>query len=324
MLVEIISKNAGQSQEEQRPYFPRPSDVGKCIRARVYHAMHVPRDPYPDRTILVFDDGNWHEELIKDHIRKTVWQLIELKGAQQRIKIATVGGRDMTGEIDGLLQPPVGKQLLLELKSINHFGFQRLEKAAAPQEDHRHQANLYLHGLQEAGFDIDQALIVYKNKNTAAMLEFPVDYDRGMALLDIQTYEMVDVMAFKKQLPARPYESDDWHCDYCPWQRHCWKGYVEELNSMAVGYEMEADFADAARYYRELGAQESEIKKQRDEIKGKLKTAMMAAGYREARAGEYILRITASERETIDKDLVPASAKKLTISERFDVKKIKG
>lgn len=322
MIVELITKNAGDSQDDQRPYYPSPSSVDRCIRALVYHASGVPADKFPDRTMLVFEDGNIHEMLILDHIRKTVFHVDELKGRNQRIEIATINGRKMTGEIDGLITDPLNKTRLLEIKSINHFGFERLKDG--PIDGHRRQANLYLHGLRAAGFDIDEAVILYKNKNTAAMKEFVITYDAEQAQRDIALFISVEELAKKGEVPARPYEMDSWQCQYCRWQEHCWSGYVGEVAALSKDVALSEEIETAARYFCELAAQESEIKKEREQIKdGVLKPALKAAGASTGRAGEYLLSLSVSERSVIDKSLVPPNAISKELSERFTAKRIK-
>jgi hypothetical protein len=213
MIVELITKNIGQSQNELYKYWPRPSSVDRCPRSLFYHATGVPPQPYPGRSLLVFEDGNIHEMLIADHIKKTVFEFHEWKGKNQRIEIATINGKRMTGEIDGLLVDPLGVTRLLEIKSINHFGFERLTDA--PEDGHRRQANLYLHGLIKAGMDIREGVILYKNKNTSAMKEFVISYDEAQALADIAMFEDIEARAVKGEAPERPYAPDDWHCQYC-------------------------------------------------------------------------------------------------------------
>lgn len=320
MLVELIAKNAGDDQE-QFAYKPRPSAVGRCIRALVYEAKGEKGEPFGDRALLVFEDGNWHEELIKDHIRKTVYELVELKGGGQRIEIATIDGEIMSGEIDGLITDPLGKTRLLEIKSINHFGFERLKDG--PLDDHRRQANLYLHGLKAAGFTIDEALIVYKNKNTSAMKEFVIQYDMMQAVADIGMFASVAVMAKNGKPPARPFDYDDWHCDYCRHRRGCWEGYADEVNALSKDAALSEELETTARYFKELGAQETEIGKERDMLKGKLKAALLAAGAQSGRAGEYIIALKASMRRKLIEDMVPAEAYEQVPSERFTVNKIK-
>lgn len=322
MLVELITKNAGDAQEEAWPYYPRPSSVGKCIRALVYHASGIQPDKFPDRAMLVFEDGNIHELLILDHIKKTVFEVHEWKGKKQRIEIADINGKKMTGEIDGLITDPLRNTRLLEIKSINHFGFERLKDEPLPE--HRAQANLYLHGLRQAEMPIEEALILYKNKNTSAMKEFLIQYDEQAALNDIQRFILIDEMAKRGEIPARPYSPDDWHCQYCRWQGHCWQNYPDEVAALSKDVVLSEEIETAARYFNELGAQKSEIEKERDKIKDDvLLPALSAAGAQSGRAGEYILRLSVAEREVIEKELVPAEAKKKVVQERFTVKRIK-
>lgn len=320
MIVELIAKNAGQSQE-MWPYYPSPSSVGRCIRALVYHANGVAADKLPDRTLLVFEDGDIHEMLIKDHIRKTVYELHEWKGKNQRIQIAVIAGQKMTGEIDGLITDPLGKARLLEIKSINHFGFERLKDE--PLDDHRRQTNLYLHGLKIAGMEIEEAIILYKNKNTAAMKEFVITYDEEQALADIAMFEDVKRMAEAGAIPPRPYEMDDWHCQYCRWQTHCWQNYAEEFKALSKDVAMSEEIETAARFYNELGAQKSDIEKQRDEVGVILKDTLRGLGAQSGRAGEYLLSLSVTERKKINEELVPPEAVTKVLSERFTVKRIK-
>lgn len=321
MLVELIAKNAGQDQKSYG-YKPSPSQVGRCIRALTYHAIGVAADPFPDRALLIFEDGNIHEEMIKDHIRKTVFTLTEWKGPRQRFLIADINGVPMDGEVDGILSSPLGEQIALEIKSINHFGFERLKDA--PLDEHKRQVNLYLHGLKQAGLvGIYKAIILYKNKNTAAMKEFIIEYDEALALADIEMFRQVDQWAEKNTVPPRPYEPGDWQCDYCRWNKTCYKNYVEEVGQLQSDVVLDEELETTARYYNELGAHIGEQEKERDELKSKLKQALTDANAKSGRVGDYIISRSAQERDQVDKTLVPPEAIKKVISERFTVKKIK-
>lgn len=320
MLAELIAKNAGQDQD-QRDYYPSPSQIGRCVRALTYHAIGTTPDPFPDRALLVFEDGHWHEELIKDHVRKTVFRLTEWKGTRQRFQIAMIRGVEMTGEIDGLLESPLGEQWVLEIKSINHFGFERLKDA--PLDEHRRQVNLYLHGLICAGFEMRKALLLYKNKNTSAMKEFLIEYEEAQALADIALFGQVADWAAARTVPPRPYGPDDWQCEYCRWKRTCYQNYVEEFQQLSVDVALDEELATTARYYNELGAQIREQEKEREELKALLKGALTQAQAQSGRAGEYLIALSVQEREQIDKSLVPPEAIKKVPSERFTVKKLK-
>lgn len=339
MIVELILGNAGQTQDEDKPYFPRPSSVGSCPRKLFYHATGVPPTPLPARALLVFRDGHWHEELIKDEVRKTVYELLDMKGEKQRIDIAKIGDFTMTGEIDGIFISPLGAKRLLSIKSMNHFSFQRLPELPwdhltdwnEASKDHYalnnacRQDNLYLHGFKQAGFgaDIDEVLIIIKNKNTAAMTEFLIAYNEDQALADIEFFRDIDRRVKSGDIPPRPYDYDAWQCGYCRWQDHCWEGYAGEVAALSKDVALSEEIETAARYYNELGAQKAEIEREREGIGKTLRQALSAAQAQSARAGEYLLTLSVGHRTKIDETLVPPEAIKKVPSERFTVKRIK-
>lgn len=92
---------------------------------------------------------------------------------------------------------------------------------------------------------------------------------------------------------------------------------------MKAGYELESDYADTARYYKELGAQESDIKTEREQLYKKLKDALFAMEAKEAVAGEYAIKISAYERDKIDKAKVPEEAITKVPAERLSVSVLK-
>lgn len=323
MLVELITKNAGQDQQNYG-YYPAPSKVGQCIRALAYHAIGVEPDKMPDRAYLVFGDGNWHEELIKDHIRKTVFELTEWKGKSQKIDIAVINGRTMRGEIDGLLTDPQGTQWLLEIKSINHFGFERLDKE--PQDDHRRQTNLYLHGLNEAGMNITKALILYKNKNTSAMKEFAIEYDKDQAIKDIEMFEQIAKWAKEKTVPPRPYDRDvDWQCGYCRFTSTCYKNYEKEFENLSENVELDEEIETKLKYYLEVSGYKKEYEAQADAIKAEIKKLLKDKGIQGGHAGPYIAKISLLTRKTIDSDKIPKDIlpeiQKVTQYEKLTIRK---
>ncbi len=75
MLVEIIRSVAEETQEARGAYRHRLSAIGQCVRKLTYHAQGRTPEPFPGRTILVFDDSSWHEELSADWIRRSGYTL---------------------------------------------------------------------------------------------------------------------------------------------------------------------------------------------------------------------------------------------------------
>jgi len=325
MLVELISKNAG-AEQEHRQYYPSPSKVGQCIRALTYHAIGAERRPFPDRAMLVFEDGHWHEELIKDHIRKTVYELIEMKGSKQRITIADIDGDVMDGEVDGLLKDPLGVIYLLEIKSINPFGFQRLKDG--PEDGHRRQSNLYMHGLIKSGLEISKAVVLYKNKATAAMKEFIIDYDKEQALSDIDMFKKVSRWAKSNTVPPRQYDRDrDWQCGYCVYSDICYENYESEFKALKTGADLPEDLVTQFKYYLEVSGHRLELEKEEKNLKQDIKDRLKSQDIREGRVGEYTAKLTMISSERIDKKLVPQeilpTIMKTSSYEKLTIRKIK-
>ncbi|HRR41345.1 MAG TPA: hypothetical protein P5244_08950 [Syntrophales bacterium] len=328
MIAEIIPKIAGQFAEEEQGYHPRPSMAGpeRCIRQMVYHALGIERRPFPGRALLVFDDGRWHEELSLDWLRKSAFQV---NSEQMLINISFPGfGLSLIGHIDALLTDILGNDYLLEHKAINHFTFQRYWDGQLPL-DYITQVCLYLRGLQAVNPELRRAILLIKNKNTAAYLEFLIEYDQStdLALIIEMTdssgekktldakienicrdaftkFQTVEDYCKKRTLPKRQYFIDDWHCDYCGWAAACWENYKEEFKALSEDVALSEEIETMARYYKELGAQKSDIEKEYKALSEKVREALKAVGAREGRAGEYILKLSLIEKKRIDPELL--------------------
>lgn len=253
----MLLKIAAEVQEESGPYRPRPSLAGpeRCIRSLVYHAAGTPRAALPGRAVVIFDDGRWHQQLLADWIRKSAYQL----HSEEMLVETPVG----PGHIDGIITDLLQLDRLLEVKSVNHFSYERWWKGDYPL-DYFTQVALYVAGLQKVQPEINEALLLCKNKNTSALMEFRLRYDRdddSLALVEIirsdgensksdfimycvtrvavEKFRQVEEYAASKTLPARPFEyGSDWPCGYCVapdtpilMQDHSWR----PAESISVG-----------------------------------------------------------------------------------------
>lgn len=351
MLAEIIPKVAAMDNEGEYEYYPRPSSAGpeRCIRQMVYHGLRVPRVPMPGRARLVLDDSSWHEELTADWIRKTAFQI---HSQQMEVKITGHTGLTIKGSIDGIVTDILGIDRLLEHKAINHFTFQRFWGGELPL-DYITQCCLYIVGAREVNPNINEAILLIKNKNTAQYMEFRLSYDwtGGQCLVFERTHstgervEMTEIIPYvlrdafdkfasvqdyidRQTLPKRQYEIDHWRCEYCGWFGECYKNYQQEFQELRTDETLPDEMADMVRYYKECGAHESEMRKEKDGLKKKIVQFMKDRGAREGRAGEYVCRLTLSERKTINEEMIPAeilaAARVITPSERFSIIKAKG
>ena len=171
MIANILHTAAGMEREEFK-YRHRPSGAGpeRCIRELVYKAKETTVDrQINDRILHIFQDGHWHEELTNDWIRKTTYKL---HSEQMTVEC----GYGLKGHIDGIIEDMLGNEYLYEHKGMNHFTFQRYEKDTRPL-DYFTQCALYLKGLMKVNPDINKAILLVKNKNTSAFLEFILRYD---------------------------------------------------------------------------------------------------------------------------------------------------
>lgn len=349
MLADIIVKVAGM-QSENNKYYARPSLAGpdRCIRQMVYWGLEIPRKPFPGRAILIFDDSSWHETLTADWIRKTAYRL---HSEQMEVECHAPM---TTGHIDGIVTDLLDKDYLLEHKAINHFTFQKYWDNEELPLDYLTQCAIYIDGLQKVNPEIQDGLLLIKNKNTAAYMEYllfyPNDPEHDILTVEQKTRSTGETKELKihlpeivsnacqkftevqdyidrKTLPKRPYDIDDWHCQYCGWGKICWEGYEKEFAELKTDTMLPAEIADLVRYKQETAAHRLEMEKEEKELTQKIKAIMESLNAREGRAGEYICRRTLIKSERIDKSLLTETERvKATVEgmyEKLTISKVK-
>jgi hypothetical protein len=349
MLADIIHKVAAIEYDNDRPYHPRPSlaspeiedNPGRCIRQLVYSRMGVPPKPLPGRAVLVFDDGHWHEELTASWITKTA---IRLHARQAPVDIplprplgpayscpvctARIPPDRLHGHIDGLLTDPLGVTRLLEHKSLNHFSFEDALQGNIPL-DNLTQACTYLTGIQHQQPDVREALLLLKNKNTSAYLEYRFAYEAatdhcqllellasdgtsmplterfdGLVQSAIAKFIQTEDYATSKTLPPRPYRADHWRCSYCAWATRCWEHYAAEVAHREPLAQLDptlgpllAEYARAAKAKHEG---EAITKRLRPKILGALEASHGKAGV----ADGYTASVNLQTRTSVDDTLL--------------------
>jgi len=294
----------------------------------VYHGLEFPREPFPGRMLLVFNDSSWHEELTADWIRKTIFRL---HSEQMEIDCRHPMRK---GHIDGIITDLLKVDRLWEHKAINHFTFQRFWGGELPL-DNLSQCAVYSDGIQrKINLDCKEIILLIKNKNTAQYMEYRCKYDLEtdtLTIIDkshsdgshekvnhillrvvesaVEKFNMVLDYISRKTLPKRPYEIDDWHCEYCGWGKTCWKGYEKEFNELKTDAMLPEEVETTIRYYRELGAQKKDIEDEYKTMSDKVKNIMKDAGAREGRAGSYLCRLRLVKVNRLDNDLIPEKIK---------------
>jgi hypothetical protein len=336
MLADILHKVAAMNAED-RSYYPRPSLSGpeRCIRSLVYWGLNYPKELLPGRTYHIFDDGLFHEELIKDWIRKSAFQI---HSDQMKVNCGAYHGITLKGSIDGIVTDPLKIDRLIEFKALNHFTFNRFWTDAEQPLDYFTQVAHYMAGVREVNPDITEGILLIKNKNTAQFIEYLLHYEpdtltvvsrtnsQGETVDMHETHENICEDSFqkfaqvaghikKRTLPKRPYGMDHWRCQYCSYKATCWEGWADELAQMKAGDMLPDEIETMVRYYRELGGQRRDIEKEYKDLNHQIRDAMKDAGIREGRAGEYVCQLKLVEK--------PEAHMKASTYEQLSIKKAK-
>lgn len=205
MIAELLAKIAYEEAIEQRrsgKWRPRCSSAGteRCERSEVYKTAGIKAQPIAGRTIILFDDGDWHEELSIAWIQKSVYRhhssqmgvdTVYVPGSHPGYQCAIctketgkkvrVDEGMVHGHIDGIVTDPMDIDYLFEHKSASRFAFARWAKGDEIPLDYFTQMALYLWGLRLLGNSLDRAVLLIKCKDTSAYMEYVV---RGTTTLD--------------------------------------------------------------------------------------------------------------------------------------------
>ena len=368
MLADLIHKLAAMKFESSGKYYPRASLAGpeRCIRQMVYWARGKEKKPVQGRMVVVLEDSSWHEELSLDQLRTSAYKV---HSEQMPVDVPSVfpwrgnttnlckicdhyyKSQDCHSHIDWICTDLLGEDFLVEHKAINHFGFERLAKGQELPLDYLTQTAIYFRGIQRIQPELKRGLLLVKNKNQGAYIEYHLRYENadkdtlsvdkivhstGDELELKITLESITKQAFAKfsivnnciekgVIPTRPYSFDHWRCEYCAYNTLCWGGYAKEHEALQTSMTLPDEVADTVRYERELQAQEGGAKKARVPVKETLKKLLTALGVRHGHAGEYIINWTVNDSTKLDTDLLtPAERARITIPsiiERLNIRK---
>lgn len=201
-----------KSEHHSRPFVFHPSSiyVGQCMRRLFFDFIQMPDgEGVTDPNVLrIFDVGHDVHRRIQRDLRAAgilIEDEVKLEDAIHRL----------IGSADGLLK--IGaRQLILEIKSINANGFERLYK---PDPKHVCQLTLYLHMKK-----LREGVVLYECKDNQRVKEFRVHYNERLAkeLLDMLRHVLTEFHNAK--VPAKGGDSPDSSvCRFCPFTQHCWE-----------------------------------------------------------------------------------------------------
>lgn len=207
MLKEFIDKFYldGQRDREQTRFYI--TDAGKCQRAVFFKFKNAPRAEMEAKVLRMFDHGDQVHQLIM----RPLLGIKEVRVVAAEVKI---GPQELiSGRADAILSD--GKDLyVLDIKSMNGMIFRSLQE---PKEDNVNQLQLYLHF-----FKIPKGILLYVNKDTLELKEFPVSYSQALAQSILKDLTELKTKIDKNIIPQRLAEyPQNWQCQYCAFKEIC-------------------------------------------------------------------------------------------------------
>lgn len=307
-------------KEAREPYRQRPSDaLSKCKRQLVFHALGSEPKPMPGRAAYVFDTGHimeWvflggkvpkqiaesygidPETTITGDIERIYGSTVSDRQKQVMVEIGGDGGM-RPGHIDGILTLSDDTRVVIDIKTTNHFMFERWLHGKDFPIDYFQQVALYAHALK-----LEHFCVFILNKNSSAIQEFwfelmygnyvnsfhlsstfrEKEMPRGPSVNPIELIQLhqhrnltVETWAALQELPDRDYKLGDWQCDYCAYSQTCY--WMHELISqLGQGKEPPPIMAETAVEIRSLMDDSNSKNKKLKELKKVAITEMEKRG----------------------------------------------
>jgi len=227
MIVEKLLEVAAKEYKPAVKKFHRMSEIGKCCRAITYDWLGYEKKPIDGRGMMVLDDGNLHHRDIRERLRRAGYEITHEEMELYDEKW------NLSGHIDGIISGNGLAKSLLEIKSINRFGYERIAKT--PLVEHVQQVNLYLFYFPEK---IEQAILLYKCKDTSRLKDYIIERDDDLIQSLLEKIDKIDRLVAQKRLADPEFiKGIDWQCDYCQFEEHCAGkeiGVIKEVDNLGM------------------------------------------------------------------------------------------
>ena len=340
-LIPGIAKELKRIEQQESSYYPRVSNSGSCVRSLVYQAIGESPRPHSGRMALIFEDGNVHEDVTIKWLEDSNYPIThsqlgvkvgDIDGAPPGVRTDKITGEEIPlsvlyGHIDGLVLTD-DVSALFEHKALGTFAFDNLNKEAPL--GYIAQCCCYIKGLQDQGFDLDEALLVCKSKNTSEYKQMNIlylsDQDRAVVtyLWDnrqsfhenivgdvIELHNEVENNRNNNTIPDRPYTYDDWHCKFCGFKDICWEGVSDEVSSYKSSEEIDPsdDIYSLVAILTEAREEEKSAKNKVREARGDLMRALTSREIKSGRCGPLEFQLKAFTKKSLDSSLIPEEIK---------------
>lgn len=225
---------------DAQQFFPiRPSSATKPLRdifydlKNFYNPGAIPKNEFEPRVKLIFQFGHLTEQLIL----KLCKNKFDVQNEQKRVKYGELTDRDgtiipLTGSIDWSMRLDNSSSVasLVDSKSIGDYPFK-----TAPKEANIAQMQLYMHSEWGRENKVDNAILIYFNKNTSDIKCIEIGYDGMLATNLLNRLKLVWDYYLKDEVPPREYLAGcDWEADYSAYKNYDNKEFAPELGRVVV------------------------------------------------------------------------------------------
>lgn len=297
ILIHDLISHAEQQDDDPWAGHLRASSLGRCARAVTYWALGYQPSRTSGRSRMVMDDGKLHERDIIARIH-AAGHVVYSYDPQHEV---TLSNPPVVGHIDGVVEVH-GERYLLEIKTMNHFVFQKLwsKGIEAVYPEYHDQVTFYM-----ARLNLTRTLLVVKNRNNAALYE-------ELIPLDLNAYADVLTRAQKTwdciesgTLANQEYPKDSSHCSWCSYNHHCWP--IVDFDHGEGGKEAllveDGDVIEAADVWRSGKEYEARAKEMISSARGTFETFMTAKGQTSIDADGLKAVASQQTRESISMDV---------------------
>ena len=189
------------------------SSIGTiCTRSLWYDFRSFTPKPMNGKTVLLFDDGNFYEKKLIQHLVMAGYP-VENSGTDQLE--FTDHDHLFCGHADGVIHNITHRPHILECKTANDAQFKLMQKNGVRQQKPTYYAQMQCY----MGYaDLDRALIVVYNKNTSEIYTERVHFNR-QEFDSLREKALAIITA--EDIPKRGHEPQSIECKWCNFRLHC-------------------------------------------------------------------------------------------------------
>ncbi len=212
MLKELIDKFYLDREKEKRERREKErtqfyiSEAGKCPRNIFFRFKQAPAKEIEAERLRLWEHGNYiHQLILRPLFSLRLVRATEVEISPQEI---------ITGRADAIISLN-GEPYVLDIKSIS--GRINLERMLEPKLEDCYQIQLYLHY-----FGIKKGILLYLNKDTQEIKEFPINYNQELVEKLLVNFEKLRLKIESNIIPSRLIDfPENWQCSYCEFKELC-------------------------------------------------------------------------------------------------------